>query len=384
MANALSGFNLNQRVEDMYGGNTPAPYSPYPDSWNQYQQAELARQAQASKPGYATSGQMYATAAPVGLPQELQTGIRKVDNITGMKLAAGRPYEEVLKSLDWMVQDEARPMSEGGSKEPSPGILDMILPGAMGLAAGGIGVLNGLSSFGGSVLGAATSGLFSGNPINAGLGVVGAGAMNALGHLRDVNQPKGFSNTDNLYEGNNLKLNLANDTGYVPPTQGVGTGALNYVDSLGRATMNLPGPNFANMPKVSGTNQYPLGGLTPDMLYNPVSMGGPGAKSNIDLPSIKGMGGAPQGAAGGALEEGAAVDPGMGGGVSLSGPTNAGSASQPQGFSDTLVGGAGGGKGPQNALAASGMGAGLIPLSDRDMYRNPGYQPRAFGNYVLR
>ena len=50
-------------------------------------------------------------------------------------------------------------------------------------------------------------------------------------------------------------------------------------------------------------------------------------------------------------------------------------------LADALTGNAGR---TQNAAAVGGMGAGLIAPSQRDLQRNPGYQPRPFANYLMR
>jgi len=368
----------------MAGSGPSMPDPPEVAAWRAEEQARQARMgALKGTPAGFTAGVM-GGGVPARLPAGLQTGFRKLDNSTAGMLGQGTPYEQATSLLPYQVWFESTPMSEGGGAEPKPGFLDMVLPSVMGLAAGGVGALNGLSTLGSSVLGATTSGLFSGNPINVGLGVVGAGAANALSHLRAVNQPKGFTNTNLGLTGDNLALpGLQNAPGYVPPTPGVGAGALGYVDALGRATTNIPGLNLANAPKVTGTNPYPLGGLRPEQLYNPQALGGPGASRDIPLPDLPSMGGADVPGAGGALNEGATAGGAAQGGPGLVGNTDAGSAGGPS-FDATLTGGMGGGKGPGNALAGSGMGAGLIPLSERDMIRNPGYQPRPFGNYVLR
>jgi len=386
MANALAGFNLYDRVSSMYPGQTPQAPMADPESVAAARQSLLARNQAASRPGYAISGQMYA-ANQAGLPPELLTGDRKIDDLTRTGLMQGVPYEELARNAGIALDYSTRPMSEGGGAEPEPGFLDLILPTAMGLAAGGVGALNGLGALGSSVLGATTSGLFGQGTaplplVGAGMGVVGAGATNALGQLKNsIGNSGGFSNTNLGLKGENLALpGLSNAPNYVPPTAGVGPGALGFVDSLGRATANIPGLALNNLPKPPGTNPYPMGGLTPDMLYNPVSMGGPGAKPSLPSPGLPDIG--PSGSAGGATG-GAMADAAQGpqvGSPSLSGPTDA--TQSPQ-FSATLTDGMGGGKGPANSLMGTGMGAGLIAPGARDMYRNPGYQPRPFGNYLL-
>jgi len=106
--------------------------------------------------------------------------------------------------------------------------------------------------------------------------------MSALGSAKDaLTNGGGFANANLGLSGANLSLpGLSNAPGYVPPTPGVGAGALGYVDALGRATMNIPGLSLANAPSVAGTPAYTLGGLNPASLYTPQSLGGaPDSKS---------------------------------------------------------------------------------------------------------
>lgn len=275
-------FNLNATVAQM---NPPTPaQAPMvdPPDVAAYRQAEKARLAQASQPGYAMSGQMYAQ-SPIPLPASLMTGDRKIDDLTRTGLAQGVPYDQLAKNAGIALDYASRPMSEGGGKEPTPGLLDFILPAAMGLATGGVGALNGLSGLGSAVLGATTSGLLGQGTaslplVGAGMGVVGAGAANAAGSAwNNLTNGGGFSNTSNLFPGggSNLALpGLQNAPGAVLPTAGVGPGALGYVNSAGQALTNIPGLNLANLPGISQPPAYTLGGLNPASLYTPKSLGG--------------------------------------------------------------------------------------------------------------
>jgi len=155
----MVGINLNARVAELYPAKPQQAPIPDPPSVAAARAALNARNAQAAKPGYAMSGQMYAQ-NPVDLPPELFTGDRKIDDLTRTGLMQGVPYEELRKNAGIALDYATRPMSEGGGAEPKPGLLDMILPTAMGFAAGGVGALNGLSAFGSGVLGGVTSGLF--------------------------------------------------------------------------------------------------------------------------------------------------------------------------------------------------------------------------------
>lgn len=266
-------FNLNARVAELYPAQPiPAPMAD-PADVAAARAAVKAQQERTAQPGYAMSGQMYAQNA-IGLPDSLRTGDRKIDNLTLTGLAQGVPYDQLAKNAGIALDYASRPMSEGGGKEPSPGLLDFLLPAAMGLGVGAVaGPLTG--AIAGGLFGQATATL---PLVGAGLGAVGVGAMNAAGSLvNNLTNGNGFTNTSNLFPGggSNLALpGLQNAPGAVLPTAGVGPGALGYVNSAGQALTNIPGLNLANLPGISQPPAYTLGGLNPASLYTPKSLGG--------------------------------------------------------------------------------------------------------------
>lgn len=274
-----STFNLAARATELYP--SPAPVAPMvdPPDVAAARAAVKAQQERAGQPGYAMSGQMYAQPA-VGLPDSLKTGDRKIDNLTLTGLAQGVSYDQLAKNAGIALDYASRPMSEGGGKEPTPGLLDFILPAAMGLGVGAVaGPLTG--AIAGGLFGQATAPL---PLVGAGMAAVGAGAANALGSAyTNLTTGNGFTNTSNLFPGggSNLALpGLQNAPGAVLPTAGVGPGALGYVNSAGQALTNIPGLNLANLPAITQPPAYTLGGLNPASLYNPQSLGGPAPELN--------------------------------------------------------------------------------------------------------
>jgi len=237
--------------------------------------------------------------------------------------------------------------------------------GYLGQRHGG-GVLGGL-------LGAA-GGYLTGNSIaNAG-GVSGI-YNSAKNSLSNVFGSGGFSNPSALgLSGSNLGLNFASTPGAFTAAPVAGYGA----SGLGITGANL-GLNFASMPgafnaaPIQGYGPSAVGG-DPKSLYNPQSMGGP-APDKTNFPMIGGPGVTqPQG--------------GPQGGPSIGGDTQVPNAlveqpptttlPPPGSFDPVLMSG---GKSPANNLAVTGMGAGLMP--NRGQGRNPGYQLRTFGNYLM-
>lgn len=252
------------------------------------------------------------------------------------------------------------------------------IPGVGPYLAAGAGGYFGQKN-GGGVLGGllgAAGGYLGGQSIaNAG-GVSGiySSAKNSLGSLFGSG---GFSNPSALgLSGSNLGLNFASAPGAFTAAPVAGYGA----SGLGLTGANL-GLNFASLPgafnaaPVQGYGPSAVGG-DPKSLYNPESMGGPKPdKGNnfptgapgVTLPPPQGGGGGP--AIGGETVIPNSLTPPPPTTTSLPGPT----------FDPVLMSG---GKSPQNNLALSGMGAGLMP--DRGQGRVPGYQLRTFGNYLMR
>ena len=306
---------------------------------------------------------------------------------TGVK-PAGLTDQTASAAMDWGLREAGRfqqhkPISllekiAGPVLTIAASAIPVIGPYAGAAVGGYIGQRNGGGVMGG-LLGAAGGYLGGRSIANAG-GVSGIADKVRTG-FQGLTGGGGFTNTAALgLRPENIGLNFASAPGGFAAAPVAGYGA----SGLGLTGANL-GLNFASGAlsgaPVAGYGANALGG-DPSSLYTPQSMGPPkpsiGDRIVDTIGSLPGLP-VPQGNGGG------------GGGPAIGGPTQAPNVTLPPPTVDTLPPpGApefdavlmGGGRGPGNALAMSGMGAGLLP--DRGMGRVPGYQLRPFGNYLMR
>lgn len=237
---------------------------------------------------------------------------------------------------------------------------------------------------GGGILGAglgALGGYMGGTSIaNAGgvSGIVNS-ARNGVNSL--LGNSGGFSNPSALgLTGSNLGLNFASAPGSFAAAPVAGYGA----SGLGMTGANL-GLNFTSGAlrggPMAGYGGRALGG-DPSSLYTPESLGPP--KPSIGdriVDAIGNLPGLPVPQGGGSGGGGPAIGgPTQAPDITIPLPTSPPPGTAPPGTFDAPL--MGGGRGPGNSLAMSGMGAGLMP--DRGMGRVPGYQLRPFGNYLMR
>lgn len=305
---------------------------------------------------------------------------------TGVK-PAGLKDETAATAMDWGLREAGRfqqhkPISllekiAGPILTIAASAIPVIGPYAGAAVGGYMGSRNG-----GGLLGAglgALGGYMGGNAIQNAGGVSGI-YNSAKNGLSNVFGNGGFSNPGALgLSGENLGLNFASSPGGFGAVAPAGYGA----SALGLEGANLGLSGLANaLPgtAIRGYGPSAIGG-DPSKLYQPNSMGPPkpsGLDRALDL--LGNLPGLP-------LPSGE----NSGGGAAIGGPTQTPPPSitlpppsgtppaDPGTFEAALQGG---GRAPSNNLAASGMGAGLLP--DRGMGRVPGYQLRPFANYMMR
>lgn len=308
------------------------------------------------------------------------TGNDKVDNRTRRLMDLGLSPSAASSANEVLIREAAIPFEEGGGLQAPKGAG----PGLFGTA---LGVLGGLGTLGlGLPAGLGIAGnLFSmgsaanrGDPIGAFGGLAGAGIAD-MGGINALRNGGGYTNPSGLgLSGENLSLpGLANAPG-ASPVGGYGAGGLGLQGSnLGLNFASLPGAFNATPVRGYGADAL---GLDPAQLYNPESMGGQNRGGRSGLPEAPGMGaqGPSAGAGGGQGDQ-------QGSGLTGSATAPQRTASTPgapggQTFDATLMAAAG--KMPANALAANAMDSGALGLTDRDRYRNPGYQPRPVANFL--
>ena len=324
----------------------------------------------------ATINSVYSRATGDGSTKNQQNIAKHVSKFLdkrGQSMDTAKP-NMMVHAMDYAYREEGRKQQTKGSgfldflkSAIGPVVGSLVLPGigsalGAGISAGVGGAIGGAIQGGISKgpLGALT-GAASGYGIGSGVGAAKGWAGNALGSTG------GFTNPGALgLEGSNLSLpGLANAPG-TTVAAGIGNPAGVIGSALGNAASGF-------LPGMEGWAQG---------LYNPQSMGGPASGRNVLGDAARfpvlGMGGQAQG-----------QNAAPGGAQAAQGPTAPGFASVPsaqpgtpqgQGFDATLMSAAG--KMPQNALAMNSMGPGGLGMSDRDRYRNPGYQPPPFANFL--
>lgn len=295
----------------------------------------------------------------------------------GTSLDAASPQQRIA-AMDYAYREEGRKQqTKGGGfldflkKAIGPVAGALVLPGVGGALgatiSSGVGGAIGGAIQGGvedGPLGAALGGL-SGYGIGSGVGAVKNWAGNAL-------SGGGFSNPSALgLQGSDLALpGLSNATGATTTAAGIGNPAGVIGNALSTAAQGIP----------SG-----MGGWA-SSLYQPQALGGPATQNGLmqnvargadALSGLAGLAGRPQGPTAGNDSAGAA----LGGSAEAPRPSINGSPAQTPSFDATLLSAAG--KMPNNALAMTGMGSGGLGLTERDMYRNPGYQPRPIANFLM-
>lgn len=297
----------------------------------------------------------------------------------GATLDGSSPRQRI-SALDYAYREEGRKQqTKGGGfldflkKAIGPAIGAVVLPGIGGALGASISAGVG-GAIGGAIqggvedgLGGAALGALGGYGIGSGIGSIKNFAGNAL-------SGGGFANPSALgYQGTDLALpGLSNATG-ATTAAGIGNPAGVIGNALSTAAQGIPAG---------------MGGWA-SSLYQPQSMGGPAAGGNRIQTLARGadIAGGLAGMMGQQQTQGPAAAPNEAPGVSLGGtaeaprPSLGGSPAQTPTFDATLLSAAG--KMPSNALAMTGMGSGGVGLTERDMRRNPGYQPRPVANFLM-
>jgi len=358
----------------------------------------------------ATINSVYAKATGDGSTKNQQNMAKHVSKFLdkrGLTMDTAKP-NMMVHAMDYAYREEGRKQqTKGGGfldflkKFAGPVAGAILLPGIGGALGAGISAGVG-GAIGGAIQGGVENGFkgaalggLSGYGIGSGIGAAQNWASNALGGAQAGAQAgagQGFSyGGDVVGAAGRLpstlpaNINAASFAG----TPGVGqagnwlggaAGRFSYGGDVVGAAKNLPQqlpPNidaqaFSRMPGVGIADQVMGGfGQSSAMLRNSLNAAG----------NIAGL------FAGGQQAQGPNAAPGSV--QSPQGPTAPGFASVPsaqpgapqgQGFDATLVQAAG--KMPQNALAMNSMGSGGLGMSDRDRYRNPGYQPPPFANFL--
>lgn len=374
MANALALPSLEWRSASEIGRQTANPGDP--------EMTRLYEAAMAANPSNPYIDPARVAASIAARNQEIDQGYRTINGYkipinqggqTGMMGASAVSTPRVTAAnyaptaadySDWGREIDARvgaqynsiPMSEGGGMEPRGGlfsdpILGALFSAGLGFAGPAAAALGGISQS-------------KNNPLGSLLALAGPTIGPQIWDKAKNALSGGFANPSALgLSGDNLSLpGLANAPGSSPVA---GYGA----SGLGLSGANL-GLNFASgaFPGVSvkGYGASAVGG-DPNTLY-------PGGRKALDLPDLSGIPSAGGPALGGPAEAPRSA-------VTTRGPSGPSAPSTPQGqgFDPVLMAA---GKMPANALMASGMGAGLIGRSARDLYRNPGYQPPPFANFL--
>lgn len=200
-----------------------------------------------------TQMEFFRQAAQDGLPWDGPNGDSN-DNVQ-TRIGVNEWYSRMLDT----------PMSEGGFKRPSEGLLGAILGPALGFALGGIG---------GPILGGIAGGLFSPGPkglplIGAGLGALGAGAASAVNS--GVSQLRGgFVNPSAI--GGELSL------------PGLANAPVSGANGLGLSGANLGLSGLANAGALGLSGLPSFGGTPGGGFFNPSALGLPG--SSLPLPGL--------------------------------------------------------------------------------------------------
>lgn len=348
--NALAGVSLDPRIAAEIGRRTANPGDP--------RLAELYAAAMRDNPGN-----------PWMVGPRQRAALDEKRTAWDSQFAPGGAHTSIGQMTFGANPVDARSYLSDFNKavEASPGVQNAILrePAGTGL-------------FGDPILGTLFSAaLAMAGPAAAALGGISQSKNNPLGSLLSLAGPTigpglydkaknalsgGFSNPSALgLSGANLDLpGLANAPG-TSPVAGYGASGLGLTGAnLG---LNFASGGFPGAP-VKGYGASAVGG-NPESLY-------PGKSG---LPDLPGMPGGPS--LGGPSEAPRSAVTTAG----VSGPSAPGAPAMPRGQGlDPILQAAG--KMPTNALLASGMGAGLMGLSGRDLYRNPGYQPPPFANFL--
>lgn len=270
----------------------------------------------------------------------------------GTSLDAASPQQRIA-AMDYAYREEGRKQqTKGGGfldflkKAIGPAVGALVLPG-VGAALGttisaGVGGAIGGAIQGGvedGPLGALT-GAASGYGIGSGVGAAKNWASNAL------SPSAGFS-----YGGD--VVGAASKLGALP--SGLDAAAMSQVPGVGIAGQVIAGMGGNSLLARAGSTANALSGVAG--LLGGQQIEGPGAAPN-ESPGVS-----------------------LGGSAEAPRPSIGGSPAQTPTFDATLLSAAG--KMPNNALAMTGMGAGGVGLTERDLRRNPGYQPRPVANFLM-
>ena len=317
--------------------------------------------------------------------------------------------EHAITAYDYALREQGRDFT----RKKEPGLLGSLAKGLIGPVLGSValGPLGfGLTS---AALGGAAGGALQG-------GVTGGAKGALLGGLSGYGIGSGVNSLTNWAQGSGLLgggFNSVPGAGFVNPSALGGSGNLyspaalgapasGAANALGLSGANLALPGLSNVASSLGsnwlgstanagggfTNPSAIGG-NPSSLYNPQSLGGAPTNALGNAAKQVGSIGRAANTAGqllgglfgsSTLQAGSA--PAGASTLSLAAPLSSGMGSSPTdrfqyALSDALTGNAGQMDG---GAAVGNMGAGLLAPTQRDMQRNPGYQPRPFANYLMR